>query len=172
MNKIEISIDKKINESIPYWYKEVRIVGENIESKIVSLNEAKSLAKSMDLDLIELNSQSNPPILKIANYEKMLYEAKKNAKKNAKNKHELKEIQLSASIALHDIETKVKKAKEFIEKGNNVRILLTLKGRERSRKEENKKSLYQFIDLMSDIASPMSMPIEIGNRFSVILKKK
>jgi translation initiation factor IF-3 len=77
MNKKEKTPKNRINENIPYWYKSVRIVSEGIESKIVSLDEAKKIADDMELDLIEINSQSNPPILRIGNYEKIQYEAKK-----------------------------------------------------------------------------------------------
>ena len=172
MNKKEKTPKNRINENIPYWYKSVRIVSEGIESKIVSLDEAKKIADDMELDLIEINSQSNPPILRIGNYEKIQYEAKKIAKKNAKQKQETKEIQLSANIAEHDLQTKVNNAKKFIEKGDNVRVVLTLRGREMTRQEENKKSLLQFITMMEDVALPMSMPKTIGNKTIVILKKK
>ena len=172
MNKKEKLPKNRINENIPYWYKSVRIIGEGIESRIVSLDEAKKIADDMRLDLIEINSQANPPILKIGNYEKIQYEAKKNAKKNAKSRQEIKEIQLSANIAEHDLQTKVNNAKKFIEKGNNVRVVLTLRGREMTRQEENQKSILEFITMMEDVAAPMSLPKKVGNKTLVILKQK
>ena len=71
MNKKVVSIKNRINENIPYWYKNVRIIGDGIDSRIVSLDEAKNIAKSMGLDLIEINGNIVPPILRIDNYEKM-----------------------------------------------------------------------------------------------------
>ena len=71
----------RVNDEI-YGYDSVRIVGENIESNVVSLKEAKKLAETMEMDLIEINPKANPPIMRIGNYEKIIYEMKKNAKKN------------------------------------------------------------------------------------------
>lgn len=151
----------------------VRITGEDIESRVCPLSEAKSIAESKGLDLIEINSQSSPIIVRIASYEKMMYEMKRSAKKAKQNASKpLKEVQLSANIARHDIETKANKAKEFIEDGNKVKVVLSLKGREMARRDENKKSLLDFITMMEDVATPESMPRDEGNRTIVILKKK
>lgn len=162
----------KINEEIPYWYKEVRLIGNETETRIVTLKEAKDIANEKCLDLIEINDRSNPPIIRIDNYKKFCYELKKQEKKKKKGKTELKEIQISATIALHDLETKVKKASEFIKKGDTVKIVLTLKGREMTYKENNMKSLYEFIEKMEETAVPLSLPKEIGNKFVVIMKRK
>jgi translation initiation factor IF-3 len=84
----------------------------------------------------------------------------------------LKEIQLSVNIAKHDMETKAKNTRKFIEDGCRVRVTLTMKGRELSRREENKKSILEFIVMLEDIAVPESIPRDEGNKTSVILKKK
>lgn len=160
-------INDEITSSSP-----VRVIGDNIESKVMSLREAKELASSMDLDIIEINSNITPSIVKIANYEKMMYELKKISKKNKQNSKPIKEVQLSANIALHDIETKAKKAKEFIDDGSKVKVVLTLRGREMSHRDENKKSMLEFIEMMEDVAVPESMPRDEGNRTIVILKKR
>jgi translation initiation factor IF-3 len=126
----------------------------------------------MELDLIEINPKSNPPVLKIADYSKYLYELKKQAKARKQNKTELKEISLSVNISMHDLEIKANKAKEFISKGDKVKVTLMMKKRELVRREENKKSILQFILLLSDVATPESMPKDEGNKTTVILKKK
>ena len=152
---------------------QVRVTGEGIESKVISLKAAKTLAENLGLDLIEINSNISPAIVRIANYEKMMYDMKKFAKKTKQNQSKpIKEIQLSANIALHDIETKGKKAKGFIEDGSKVKVVLTLRGREMARRDENKKSLLEFIEFMDDVAVPESMPRDEGNRTIVILKKR
>ena len=152
---------------------QVRVTGEGIDSQIMSLRDAKLLAESLGLDLIEINSNITPAIVRIANYEKMMYELKKSAKKSKQNQPKpLKEVQLSANIAKHDIETKGNKAKEFIADGSKVKVVLTLRGREMSRRDENKKSLLDFIEFMDDVAVPESMPRDEGNRTIVILKKR
>lgn len=150
----------------------VRIVGEGIESKVVTMSEARKIADDMELDLVEIQGKLETPIIKICNYEKMLYELKKAAKKNKQQTKPLKEIQLSVNIAKHDLETKANNAKKFIEDGSRVRVTLSMKGRELSRREDNKKSILEFIVMMDDVAIPESAPKDEGNKTVVILKKK
>jgi translation initiation factor IF-3 len=150
----------------------VRIVGEGIESKVVTMSEARRIAEDMELDLVEIQGKLEIPIIKICNYEKMLYELKKAAKKNKQQAKPLKEIQLSVNIAKHDLETKVNNAKRFIEDGSRVRVTLSMKGRELDRREENKKSILEFIVMMDEVAIPESAPRDEGNKTVVILKKR
>ena len=161
----------RINDEIRN-YDSVRIIGENVESQVMSLFNAKKLAEKMELDLIEINPKANPPIMKIGNYEKLIYEMKKNAKKNKQKVSELKEIQLSVNIAQHDLETKAKKATEFLNDGHKVKVILTMKGRELTRREENKRSILEFIVMLEDVASCESNLKDEGNKTVVILKKK
>jgi len=161
----------RINDELRGNY-DVRIIGEGIQSKVVSLFEAKDIAKSMNLDIIEVNNKTSPPIMRIANYEKMVYEMKKMAKKNKQQVKQLKEIQLSVNISEHDLQTKANKAREFIEDGNKVKVVLTMKGRELSRRDISKKSILQFIVSLSDVSVPESQPKDEGNKTIVILKKK
>ena len=150
----------------------VRIVGEGIESKVVTMSEARKIAEDMELDLVEIQGKSDAPIVRVCNYEKMLYELKKAAKKNKQHVKPLKEIQLSVNIAKHDLETKANNAKRFIEDGSRVRVTLAMKGRELSRREDNKKSILEFIVMMDDVAVPESTPKDEGNKTVVILKKR
>lgn len=161
--------DYRINDDI-YGYSQVRIIGDDVESKVVSLKEAKNIAESMGLDLIEINSKVNPPILRICDYSKFLYELKKNAKKNKQTQTQVKEIQLSVSIAQHDLETKAKQAINFLSKGDKVKVVLVMRGRELSRREENKRSILSFIEVVGENGVVESMKDE-GNKTIVILKK-
>lgn len=161
----------KVNEEINV-YGNVRIVGDGIESRVITIEEARMLSESMGLDMVMINSSGSEPVIKLCNYEKMLYEIKKAAKKNKQSAKPLKEIQLSVNIAKHDMETKAKNARKFIEDGCRVRVTLTMKGRELSRREENKKSILEFIVMLDDIAVPEAIPRDDGNKTSVILKKK
>ena len=135
----------RVNDEIR-GFDDVRIIGDGIESKVVSLEEAKKIAYGMELDLIEINSKVAPPILKIASYEKFIYELKKNAKKNKQTAKPVKEIQLKAT--------------------------LTIKGRELTRREESKRSILEFIVMLDDVAVPESQPRDDGNKTIVVLKKK
>jgi translation initiation factor IF-3 len=151
-------------------YSEVRIIGDGIESKVISLSDAKNLASQMELDLVEINNKVNPPILRICNYSKFLYELKKSAKKNKQVTSQIKEIQLSVNIASHDLETKVKQAMNFLSHGDKVKVTLTMKGRELSRREENKRSIYLFLEMIGSSGIVESMKDE-SNKTIVILKK-
>jgi translation initiation factor IF-3 len=161
----------RVNDEIKFKG-DVRIVGDKIDSRIVSISEARKIAQNMELDLVEIQGKLEIPVLRICNYEKMIYELKKSAKKNKQNTKPLKEIQLSVNIAKHDLETKANNARKFIEDGSRVRAILTMKGRELSRRDENKKSLLEFIVMLEDVATPEAAPRDEGNKTSVILKKK
>ncbi|MBO6252397.1 MAG: translation initiation factor IF-3 [Bacteroidaceae bacterium] len=169
--KDDFSSRFKVNEEIKL-YGNVRIVGEGIESKVVPIAEARSMAESMELDLVLLNTNGNEPVIKLCNYEKMLYEMKRMAKKNKQVAKPLKDIQLSVNIAKHDMETKANNARRFLEDGSRVRVTLTMRGREMARHEENKKSILEFIVMLEDVAVPEAAPRDDGNRTSVILKRR
>lgn len=170
-NKNDFSSRFRVNDEIRVGGN-VRIVGEGIESKVVTMSEARKIAEDMELDLVEIQGKLEIPIIKLCNYEKMLYELKKAAKKNKQQAKPLKEIQLSVNIAKHDLETKANNAKRFIEDGSRVRVTLAMKGRELYRREENKKSILEFIVMMDEVAIPESTPRDEGNKTVVILKKR
>ena len=170
------SIDEpRINDEI-VGYDEVRIIykdadGEN-HSEVMSLDEARERAVREEKDLIEINQKTMPPIVKIEDYSKYLYELKKQMKNNKKPSVTLKEIQLSTNIASNDLSVKANKARKFISDGDKVKVVLTMRGRELSRRDDSKKCLYEFIDMLSDISMPEAFPRDEGNKCSVILKKK
>ena len=146
-------------------------VGEGF-NKVVSLDEAKRMASDKGLDLIEINTKASPVILRLEEYSKYIYELKKQAKQKKNNNSVLKEIQLNTNISEHDLLIKVKKSKEFINDGDKVKVVLTMKGRELGRREESKTCLYKFITYMEDVAVPESLPHDENNRSIVILKRK
>ena len=170
------SIDEpRINDEI-VGYDEVRLIykgddGEN-HSEVMSLDEAREIAEREEKDLIEINQKTTPPIVKLEDYSKYLYELKKQMKNNKKPSVILKEIQLSTNIASNDLSVKANKARKFISEGDKVKVVLTMRGRELSRRDDSKKCLYEFIDMLSDISAPEAFPRDEGNKCSVILKKK
>ena len=169
--KNDFSSKFRVNDEIRFKGN-VRIVGNDIESRIVSMSEAREIADDMELDLVEIQGNLEIPIIRICNYEKMLYELKKSAKKNKQMVKPLKEIQLSVNIAKHDLETKANNARKFLEDGSRVRVTLSMKGRELSRREENKKSILEFVVLLEDVAVPESALRDEGNKTVVTLKRK
>lgn len=169
--KNDFSSKFRVNDEIRFKGN-VRIVGEGIESRIVTMAEASKIADEMELDLVEIQGNLEVPIIRICNYEKMLYELKKSAKKNKQMVKPLKEIQLSVNIAKHDLETKANNARKFLEDGSRVRVTLSMKGRELSRREENKKSILEFVVLLEDVAVPEAALRDEGNKTVVTLKRK
>jgi translation initiation factor IF-3 len=151
----------------------VRIIGDDIESKIVSLQEALNVADQAGLDLVEINSTSKPIICKVCDYSKFLYEKKKKdkEKKNA-NKHTLKEVKLGAHIQQHDVDFKLKNTRKFLEHGDKVKAYIQFKGREIVYKEQGELILLKFIEALSDIGKPESLPKLEGKNMFVIITPK
>jgi len=167
--------EPRVNDELKGDYS-VRLIytnenGENV-NEICPLWKAKNKARALELDLIEISPTAQPPVLKIGDYSKHLYELKKQAKAKKQNRTELKEIPLSVNISTHDLEIKAKKAREFIEKGDKVKVTLMMKRREMERREMSKKPLLEFIVMLNDVAVPESMPKDEGNKSIVILKRK
>ena len=164
-------IEYRINDEIDF-YGQVRVVGENANNEVMPIDKARKLAESLDLDLVEINSRVTPPIMKVCNYEKMVYELKKTLKKNRQQAKPPKEIQLSVIIAENDLKTKENQARKFIEDGFKVKVILIMKGRELSRRMENKKTIFKFIADLEDVAAAESLPKDEGTRTIVFLKRK
>lgn len=169
--KNDISSKFKVNDEIRF-HGEVRIVGEGIESKVVPISTARDIAESKGLDLVEIQGNREVPIMKICQFDKMIYELKKAAKKTKQQTKQLKEVQLSVNIAKHDLETKANNARKFLENGFKVKVVLSMRGRELSRREESKRSLLEFVVMLEDCSVPEGIPRDEGNRTIVVLKKK
>ena len=150
----------------------VRLISMDGSNIVCHISEARKIAEECGLDLIEVNGKSTPPVVKIADYQKMLYEIKKNAKKQHQNNKPLKEIQLSVSIAQNDMKTKANSARKFISDGSKVKVVLTMKGREKQRREENKRRIYEFIEMLSDVSVPESLPKDEGDSKTIVILKK
>lgn len=160
----------RMNDQL-YGNRTIRVIypgEEHMENKEMELREAKSLAAELELDIFEIS----PNVLRIDDYKKWAYDMKKKEKSHKQKVSELKEIQLSANIGKNDLQIKAKKAIEFINDGDKVKVVLTLKRRELERLEESKRCLYEFILLVQEVAVPESLPKEAGNKSIVILKKK
>lgn len=169
----------RINEEIR-GYDNVRLIykehssetSENDFNKIVTLSEARKISDEKSLDLIEINSSATPPILRLCDYSKFLWEQKKKEKARGKNTTVLKEIQLKANIADNDLETKARAALKFLESGFKVKVVLTLRGRELSRKDYSKEVFYRFLELVGDNAVYELKPKDEGNKTITIIRKK
>ena len=110
----------------------LRLIDETGEQLgIVSLREALQIAHGRNLDLIQVTEKLEIPVCKLGNYGKYLYQIQKKEKKQFKKTGELKTVRLSFNISSHDIETKAKQAKKFLEKGDKIKVELRLRGRQK-----------------------------------------
>jgi len=165
MNKQKYNINFNIKHS------NVRITGDNIESKIIPTIEAIKLAQNMEMDLIEIVPNAKPPVCKIENFQKFLFNKKQKEKEIKKNtkKTKIKEIRLTYNTGEHDIEFKLNHSKNFLTKGNKVKITMWFSGREIQFIDTGKILMLKFIDKLKDFGLPESMPKIENRRMFVIV---
>ena len=156
----------RINEQIRV--REVRIVGDGIESQVISTREAIQMAEQMDVDLVEISPNAQPPVCRLIDYSKFLYQLKKKAKemKAKQVKIEVKEIRFGPQTAEADYAFKLKHAQEFIKDGNKVKAYVFFKGRSIVFKEQGEVLLLRFANDLEDIAKVESMPNMEGKKIS------
>ncbi len=163
----------RINEEIRA--KEVRVVGEDLEKQgIMSLQEALQLAEEMGLDLVEISPQANPPVCKIIDYQKFLYQQKKKQKemKAKAAKIVVKEIRFGPNTDEHDYNFKLKHAQNFINEGAKVRAFVLFKGRSILYKEQGEILLLRLANDLEDIAKVEQLPKLEGKKMSILLAPK
>ena len=152
---------------------EVRLVGENLEPGIYSLADAIKIAKEQELDLVEISPGAKPPVCKIIDYNKFLYEEKKKKEMKAKSKtSEVKEIRFTPNTDDHDFEFKVKHAEKFLADGDKVKAHVQFKGRAIMFKERGELLLLKFADRLKDVGSLEGLPKMEGKRMLVMFAPK
>ncbi len=163
----------KINEHITA--PEVRLVGDNIPSPAVyTTRDAIRLADELELDLVEISPNADPPVCKIIDYQKFLYQQKKKQKEIKANasKIVLKEIRFGPNTDEHDYNFKLKHAENFIKEGAKVKAYVFFKGRQIVFKEQGEILLLKFAQELEDIAKVDSMPKLEGKRMIMMLSPK
>jgi len=153
---------------------EVRLVGENITPGILATPDAIKLAQSMELDLVEISPGANPPVCRVIDYNKFLYEEKKKKKEmKAKAKtSEVKEIRFTPNTDDHDFEFKVKHAEKFLSDGDKVKAHVQFKGRAIMFKERGELLLLKFADRLKDVGALEGLPKMEGKRMLVMFAPK
>lgn len=138
---------------------------------IYPLREALRLAEERSLDLVEVAPNANPPVCRLLNYGKYLYERTRREReaRKAQKQAEIKEIRLRPKIAEHDVMVKLKRAREFIEEGSKVRVRVRFRGREITHKEIALELLNRIAEEMSDVATVEQHPGMEGNTMLMIL---
>ena len=153
---------------------EVRLVGENIEVGVYSIAEAQRIANDQGLDLVEISPQADPPVCKVIDYNKFLYEKKKKEKEmKAKSKvSEVKEIRFTPNTDDHDFDFKSKHAENFLKDGNKVKAYVQFKGRAIMFKERGELLLLKFAERLVEVGTLESMPKLEGKRMFAIFAPK
>jgi len=149
-------------------------VGDNVETGIFQLRDALNIAEDLGLDLVEISPKANPPVCKIMEYKKFLYEQKKKQKEiKAKSaKVVVKEIRLGPNTDEHDFNFKLRHAIKFIEEGSKIKVDVFFKGRSIVYKEKGEYILLRFAQEMEEIAKVESLPKLEGKRMIMILAPK
>lgn len=163
----------RINEDIR-GVREVRLVGDNVEGGIYSIQDALRIAEEQELDLVEISPQAVPPVCKVMDYQKFCYQQKKKAKeiKAKAAKVVIKEIRFGPQTDDHDYEFKLRHAKEFLSEGAKVKAYVFFKGRSILFKEQGEVLLLRFANDLEDLAKVDSLPVLEGKRMILMLSPK
>ena len=161
----------RVNEQIRV--REVRIVGDG-ESTVVSTREALDMAHDQGVDLVEISPNANPPVCRLIDYSKFLYQQKKRQKemKAKQVKVEVKEIRFGPQTDEHDYQFKLKHAKEFLEEGNKVRAYVFFRGRSILFKEQGEVLLLRFANDLEEYGKVEGMPSLEGKKMFLYLAPK
>ena len=155
----------KINDEISA--PEVRVVdAQGSPLGVLPRREALSIALEREVDLVEIAPQASPPVCKIIDYGKFIYEQTKREKqqKKAQTHSTLKEVRFKAGTDTHDFDFKTRHAREFLEEGHKVKATVMFKGREILHKELGEELLQRFIDALADVAK-IDQPMRMEGRF-------
>lgn len=164
----------RINEQITV--PQVRVVGETVEggSAVMPTSQALKLAREQELDLIEISPKAEPPVVRIADYQKFLYQQKKKAKelKAKAVKVIIKEIRFGPQTDDHDYNFKLRHAQNFLAEGSKVKAYVFFKGRSIVFKEQGEILLLRFATDLEEYAKVEMMPKLEGKRMTMILAPK
>ena len=169
--KVDPKSQYRINEEIRV--REVRVVGDN-GATVMSTREALELAQQRGEDLVEISPNAEPPVCRIIDYSKFLYQQKKKAKeiKSRQVKVDIKEIRFGPQTDDHDYNFKLKHAKEFLEEGNKVRAYVFFRGRSILFKEQGEVLLLRFATDLEEYGKVEQMPKLEGKKMCLFMAPK
>ena len=162
----------RVNEQI--HVREVRVVGDNIASTVMPTHQAIALAQRENLDLVEISPNANPPVCRLIDYSKFLYQQKKHQKemKAKQVKIDVKEIRFGPQTDDHDYNFKLKHAKEFLSDGNKVKAYVFFKGRSILFKEQGEVLLLRFASDLEEYGKVEQMPVLEEKRMTLFIALK
>ncbi len=168
-----IAKDLRLNEQIRT--PQVRVIDQNNDQiGIISTAEALTLAREAGMDLVEVAPTNAPPVCRLMDYGKWKYDQKKKSHKAKLKQHSvvLKEVRLRPKTDEHDRQFKVKKAREFLEKGDKVQFTMLFRGREMAHTDQGRALLERFVVAVEDIAKVDKLPSMEGRKMNMVLARK
>lgn len=151
--------------------REVRLVGDNVEPGIYPIDKARKIAAGLELDLIEISPTAEPPVCRILDYQKFLYQQKKRQKeqKAKATKVVVKEIRFGPQTDDHDYNFKLKHARGFLQEGSKVKAYVFFRGRSILFKEQGEVLLLRFASDLEDLGKVEQMPVLEGKRMIIMI---
>jgi translation initiation factor IF-3 len=162
----------KINEKITA--REIRLLIEGAEPIVISTSEAMKMAEEQDVDLVEISPNATPPVCKLMDYRKFLYNQKRKEKelKAKQSKVELKEIRFGPNTDEHDFNFKLAHARKFLEQGNKLKAYVFFRGRTIVFKDRGEILLLKFVTELEDIGTVEQLPKLEGKRMIIMINPK
>ncbi|MFU0833482.1 MAG: translation initiation factor IF-3 [Oscillospiraceae bacterium] len=165
----ELQVNEQIRD------RQVRLIGsDGTQLGVMSSAQALQKAMEMNLDLVKVAPQANPPVCKIIDYGKFRFEQAKREKEAKKNQHtvDIKEIRLSLNIDVHDFNTKLKHAERFLKSGDKVKVSIRFRGREMGHPEQGHEIMKCFANALSELANVEKPPKLEGRNMLMFLASK
>ncbi len=162
----ELQINNEIRD------REIRLIGnEGQQLGIVSAYEGQRLAEESGLDLVKISPNAVPPVCKLMDYSKYKYEQSKKEKEMKRNQKtiEVKEVWLSMTIDVGDLNTKAKIASKFIADGNKVKATIRMRGRQQAYAQQGVEVMKKFAEILSDVAKIEKQPLTEGRNISMVI---
>ena len=171
--RVEKEMPNRINDKIR-GVKEVRLVGDNVEQGVYSFETAMRIADDLNLDLVEISPNAVPPVCRILDYQKFLYQKKRKEKEQKANsaKVVIKEIRFGPQTDEHDYNFKLKHAQEFLKDGNKVKAYVFFRGRSILFKDQGELLLARFANDLEEYGKVEAMPKLEGKRMIVNIAPK
>lgn len=164
--KKEHQINEEIRDS------ELRVIGANGEQLgIMSAREAQAIADEQGLDLVKISPNAVPPVCKLMNYNKYMFELTKKAKEAKKNQKvvEIKEIWLSMTIDVGDLNVKAKQTQKFLSQGNKVKVSIRMRGRQMAHSEMGLEVMTRFFEMVKAFGTMEKQPLTEGRNIWMML---
>ena len=150
------------------------MVGDEVEPNIVSLDEALKIARNLNLDLVEISPNAEPPVCKVIDYKKFIYDQKKKQKaiKSKAQKVVIKELRFGPNTGEHDFDFKLKHARNFLEEGSKVKAFVFFRGRTIIFKDQGQILLLKLAQALEDVGVVENMPKLEGKKMIMIIAPK